>query len=190
MPSIELWAASWLLDVSIKAALLALAAWAGMAAFRVRSGTVKHRMWLFVYWFHPVAWLVRRRLIDLAEQVCDDAVIQVTGSRQEYVQNLLDMAARVTAASGRLRPVGVAMARKANVVKRIEAIIDDDRPLSRRIGAAGGVLLACLMTPLVLLAAGLRLTAPTAAAEAAAAAARSEKRASRSPRRPVSKAAS
>ena len=91
-----------------------------------------------VYWFHPVAWLVRRWLAALAEQVCDDAVIRATGSRNEYAQNLLEMAGRLTAASGRLRPAGVAMARTANVVQRIEAILDNDRPLSRKIGAAAG----------------------------------------------------
>ncbi|MGO8748891.1 MAG: carboxypeptidase regulatory-like domain-containing protein [Thermoguttaceae bacterium] len=128
-----------------------------------------------VYWFHPVAWFVRRRLTDLAEQICDDAVIRVTGSRNEYAQNLLDMAGRLAAGCGRLRPVGVAMARKANVVKRIEAILDNDRPLSRKIGAVGALLLFCIVAPLVFLAAGLRPTAPTVAAEAAATTVKSEK---------------
>ena len=116
-------------------------------------------------WFHPVAWLVRRRLAGLAEQVCDDAVIQFAGSRNEYAQNLLEMAGRLSAGCGRLRPVGVAMARTPNVVKRIEAILDNDRPLSRKIGAVATLLLACIVTPLVFLAAGLRPAAPTVAAE-------------------------
>ncbi len=48
MSSIELWVASGLVDVSIKAALLALAAWVGMAACRVRSSTIRHRVWFLV----------------------------------------------------------------------------------------------------------------------------------------------
>ena len=48
MSSIALWAASWLLDVSIKAALLAAAPWAGTAACRVQSSTVKHRVCFLV----------------------------------------------------------------------------------------------------------------------------------------------
>ncbi|MEN6497446.1 MAG: carboxypeptidase regulatory-like domain-containing protein, partial [Thermoguttaceae bacterium] len=135
-----------------------------------------------VYWFHPVAWILRRRLLDLAEQACDDAVIQVTGSRNEYAQSLLDMAGRFTTTSGRLRPFGVAMARKASVVKRIEAIIDNDRPLSRKIGAVGALLLLCLMAPLVFLAAGLRATAPTVAAEAVAPAEKDDAVAKEEPR--------
>ena len=88
-----------------------------------------------VYWFHPVAWLVRRRLTELAEQICDDAVLQATGSRNEYAQNLLELAERLTCGAGRLRPIGVGMGRKASVVKRIEAIIDNDlaaREMHRR----------------------------------------------------------
>ena len=128
-----------------------------------------------VYWFHPLAWIVRRRLTDLAERACDDEVIRAMGNRSEYAQNLLDMVGRLTLGSGRLRPIGVAMARKANVVKRIEAIIDNDRPLSRKIGATGALLLVCVMAPLVFLAAGLRSTAPTIAAEAETTAGQSEK---------------
>ena len=60
-------------------------------------------------------------------------VIRARGNRGDYAQSLLEIAGRLTFGSGRLRPVGVAMARKANVVKRIEAITDNDRPLSRKI---------------------------------------------------------
>ncbi len=128
-----------------------------------------------VYWFHPAAWLVRRRLAGLAELVCDDAVIRVTGSRNEYAENLLEMAGRLTASSGRLRPAGVAMARTANVEQRIEAILDLDRPLSRKIGGAAALLLPCIVAPFVFLAAGLRPITPTVAAEAAAATVKNEK---------------
>ncbi len=119
-----------------------------------------------VYWFHPVAWLVRRRLTDLAEQACDDEVIRITGNRGEYAQNLLEMAGRLAPRSGRLQPIGVAMARKANVVKRIEAIIDRDRPLSQRLGTLVALLLLCVVVPLIFLAAGLRGADSSVAAEA------------------------
>lgn len=118
-----------------------------------------------VYWFHPVAWFVRRRLTDLAEQVCDDTVIQITGSRGDYAQNLLEMASRLSAGTGRLQPVGVAMARKANVVRRIEAIIDRDRPLARRLGTLAALLLLAAVVPLIFLAAGLRASDSSAAVE-------------------------
>ena len=59
--------------------------------------------------------------------------------------------------------------------KRIEAILDNDRPLSRRIGAAGAIAVVLYCGALVFLAAGLRPTAPTVAAEAAATTVKSEK---------------
>jgi hypothetical protein len=48
MSSNELWVVSWLLDVSIKAALLAAAVWLAVAVCRVQSSTVRHRVWLLV----------------------------------------------------------------------------------------------------------------------------------------------
>lgn len=32
-----------------------------------------------LYWFHPLAWYLRRKVASLAEQACDDAVIESTG---------------------------------------------------------------------------------------------------------------
>ena len=127
-----------------------------------------------VYWFHPVSWFVRRRLTELAEHICDDVVIRVTGDRNEYAQSLLHMAGRLMAGSGRLRPLGVAMARTANVVKRIEAILDNDRPLSRKIGAVRALLLVCIAAPLLILAVGLRSATPTVAAERTASTVKTE----------------
>lgn len=134
-----------------------------------------------LYWFHPVAWLIRRQLTELAEQICDDAVLQVTGSRNEYAQHLLELAGRLTPGAGRLRPVGVAMARQANVVKRIEAIINNERPLTQRIGPVMALVLLCVAAPLVFLAAGLRGTSPSSAAEAAATAPQSGSNAAEKP---------
>ena len=116
------------------------------------------------YWFHPVAWFVYRRLADLAEEVCDDEVIRQTDAPHDYAQNLLQIASRLSDGS-RLRPVGVAMARRASVVRRIESIIDRERPLSQRLGTLAAVLLMALVVPMVLLAAGLKGADSKAVAE-------------------------
>ena len=39
-----------------------------------------------VYWFHPLAWFLGRRLTTLAEAACDDAVIESLGDRTGYAQ--------------------------------------------------------------------------------------------------------
>ncbi len=115
-----------------------------------------------VYWFHPVAWLVRRRLAVLAEATCDDAVIASLGDRAGYARHLLEVAGRLADEPRRLRlkPAGVAMARTPQVERRINAILDARRPLARRLGVVGAIALVVVAVPLVLLAAGLKPGAP------------------------------
>lgn len=115
-----------------------------------------------IYWFHPAAWLVQRKLATLAEQVCDDAVIESTGRRTEYARGLVEMAGRVSGGMRRAAPAGVAMARRAQVEDRVEAIIDEARPLARRMDAWRAAAIAAVAAPLVLVAAGLRSAAQTA----------------------------
>lgn len=120
-----------------------------------------------IYWFHPGSWLVRRRLGELAEQVCDDEVIRVLEDRTEYARNLIEIAGRLSTGRGRLRPVGVAMASRPNVEKRIEAILDPDRPLASRLRTPQALLLAVVAATIVVLAAGLQLADRAAAEEPA-----------------------
>ncbi|MFV1968474.1 MAG: M56 family metallopeptidase, partial [Pirellulaceae bacterium] len=47
-----------------------------------------------LYWFHPLAWHLRSRLAMLAEHICDDQVVSVTGDRGRYAQHLLRVASR------------------------------------------------------------------------------------------------
>ncbi|MCA9152287.1 MAG: M56 family metallopeptidase, partial [Planctomycetales bacterium] len=48
-----------------------------------------------VYWFHPVAWWLRRKLATQAEQVCDDLVIAGLPDRTGYAEYLLVIAAEM-----------------------------------------------------------------------------------------------
>ena len=52
-----------------------------------------------IYWFHPIAWFLKRRLAALAEQSCDDAVLEAHTDRAEYARYLLEVASSL-AASG------------------------------------------------------------------------------------------
>ena len=62
-----------------------------------------------VFWFHPLAWWLERRLSTLAEEACDAAVLAAGHSPQDYSEYLLDMARSVSAGGGRVRLVGMAM---------------------------------------------------------------------------------
>lgn len=115
------------------------------------------------YWFHPVAWLVRRKLSDLAEQICDDAVIVSTRQPAAYAKSLLTMAERITAGGHRVVPHGVAMARLPNLEQRIDAVIDSDRLLTKRLSMALGMLLLAVAVPIIALVAGLVPAAPALA---------------------------
>ncbi len=110
-----------------------------------------------IFWFHPLAWWLERRLGILAEQACDDAALLLINSREPYAQALLDMAAAVKTGQGRLVWEAMAMAKANEVRKRIERILDETRQIPRgltRLRWAG--LLVCSL-PLVYLAATVQL---------------------------------
>lgn len=113
-----------------------------------------------LYWFHPLAWFLRRHLARLAEQCCDDTVVESLGNRALYSKHLLEIAWRLTASPQRVAPLGITMARTSAVEFRIDAILDASRPLARRIGRRGALMIVAIAIPFVLLTAALRAGDP------------------------------
>ena len=62
-----------------------------------------------VFWFHPLAWWLERRLAALAEDACDAAVLARGHQPAEYCEYLLSLARTVTGAGARAEVVGAAM---------------------------------------------------------------------------------
>src|SRR5207249_2886331 len=62
-----------------------------------------------VFWFHPLAWWLERRLAALSEEACDMAVIERGHDPREYCEYLLEMARSVMHAHKRLTILGTAM---------------------------------------------------------------------------------
>ncbi len=62
-----------------------------------------------VFWFHPLAWWLERRLAELAEDACDAAVLSKGHQPTDYCEYLLSMARAVTGARARVNVVGAAM---------------------------------------------------------------------------------
>jgi uncharacterized protein (TIGR03435 family) len=62
-----------------------------------------------LFWFHPLAWWLERRLSGLAEEACDAAVIARGYDAREYSEYLLDLARLVERAGTRIDAVGMAM---------------------------------------------------------------------------------
>jgi TonB family protein len=109
-----------------------------------------------LFWFHPLAWWLERRLAELAEQACDDAALLETGARESYARALLDMAAAVRTAQGRMNWEAVAMAKPVQVKERIERVLDGNRELPRGLTARRWAVLAACSLPMVYFAAALQ----------------------------------
>ena len=74
--------------------------------------------------------VARARLATLAEEACDDSALLLV-EHQPYAQALLDMAAAARTTQGRLVWEAMAMAKTAEVRKRIELILDETRQIPR-----------------------------------------------------------
>jgi TonB family protein len=101
-----------------------------------------------VFWFHPLAWWLERRLAFLAEQACDDSALLLVGT-EPYAQALLDMAAVVKAGQGRLIWEAMAMANVAEVRQRIERILDETRQIPKGLTRSRWAALISCSVPLV-----------------------------------------
>lgn len=114
-----------------------------------------------LFWFHPLAWWLDRRLAALAEDACDEAALLTTGDAPRYAGTILEFAAALQASGGRLAQPGVAMARSSNVSRRIDRILET-RQLAPGIlrKSAWAAVLACAL-PLVYSAAALQVSPRT-----------------------------
>jgi GWxTD domain-containing protein len=97
-----------------------------------------------IFWFHPLAWGLKRELAILAEYACDDSALAQMGDRRQYARALLEIAYAMKSAHGRLLRDAVPMAKETNVKKRMEQILDDTRSIPPAFGRRGWVtLLVC-----------------------------------------------
>ena len=110
-----------------------------------------------VFWFNPLAWWMERKLAFLGEQACDDAALLETGAREPYAEALLDMAAAVRTGRGRMVWEAMAMARTAEVKKRIERILDESREIPRGLTRGRWAALVACSLPLLVVMSAARL---------------------------------
>jgi hypothetical protein len=112
-----------------------------------------------IFWFHPLAWWLERRLATLAEDSCDAAVLASGHDAGDYAEYLLDIARAVTRAGARVHVVGMAMP-GPHLTRRIRQILSRrPRPrISRRRLAC--VVAACAVSSVVCAAATLEPATP------------------------------
>ena len=102
-----------------------------------------------IYWFHPAAWWVARRLRIERELACDDRVIAAGAGPREYAGHLLEIA--YAFGSRRAPAFVVSMARPRQLEGRMLAVLDTARNRSvpaLRARVAAAAIAAVLLLPL------------------------------------------
>ncbi len=79
-----------------------------------------------IFWFHPLAWWLERKLAATAEHACDDAAVRAIGKARQYAEVLLDMAVAVRRSGGRLALQGVGIDGSGLLSQRIDRILRGD----------------------------------------------------------------
>ncbi|RKU31545.1 hypothetical protein C6497_01740 [Candidatus Poribacteria bacterium] len=98
-----------------------------------------------VFFFHPIYHLLNQKLVHLREQICDDWVIQLTGSRKKYAQCLLDLARHE---NGTI-PLALSLNKPSWLESRIDSILKHNRRIDltmkpRILILAASFLIICL----------------------------------------------
>ena len=120
------------------------------------AAAVAEEMAAALLWFHPWAWLIRRRIRLHREQVVDAAVVRRTGDRRAYVRCLIALAGHP-----RALPLAAPMLRPTELRARADALFEQDGTMSKRASAALAVGLGAALTAAVWTAAA---TVPLSAA--------------------------
>ncbi len=75
-----------------------------------------------VFWFHPLVWLIDRRVLAERERACDDRVIELGGVSKVYALSLL----KVLRFCLGTKMAGVSYATGSNLRRRVERIMSSD----------------------------------------------------------------
>ncbi|WP_321475406.1 M56 family metallopeptidase [uncultured Paludibaculum sp.] len=114
-----------------------------------------------LFWFHPLAWWLERKLAGLAEEACDAAAIADSGDARRYASVVLDFASVMASAGSRLSWEATAMARSSKVGGRIERILEGKMTWTKSISRGRWLALLVVALPLVYGAAALQVQNPT-----------------------------
>ncbi|HTB96199.1 MAG TPA: DUF4097 family beta strand repeat-containing protein [Terracidiphilus sp.] len=96
-------------------------------------------------WFSPLGWWIKERLSELAEAISDRAGLEQAVSPASYAQVLLEFAA-----APRPTMIGVAMARRGSLSRRIERLLNESKFSQAFVGGRSRILAAVLLVPVAL----------------------------------------
>jgi len=106
-----------------------------------------------VYWFHPLAWAVARRMRDEQESACDDAVLASGFDPASYAEALVAAARNITST----RLIGCHMLTSSTLKSRIARLFDNGLP---RIPSRIALLAAAVVSLAVVAVVGTVAAAP------------------------------
>lgn len=92
-----------------------------------------------VFWFHPVVWLIDRRLLAEREQACDDVVVRLGGASEVYVNGI----AKVCRYCLGREAAGLAKVTGSDLKQRVERIVS--HRAGRKVSPAHAATLAALV---------------------------------------------
>jgi hypothetical protein len=111
------------------------------------------------FWFHPMAWWLRRELATSAEHACDDAAVAAAADARSYAEVLLSMATVVQRRGRRLAWLGAGVDGAGRLDERIERVLAD-APRSRLSRARRTAVVICSLAVIGGVAACQRTVAP------------------------------
>lgn len=114
------------------------------------------RLAVAMLWFNPLFWIAARRARFERERACDDAVLAMGARPAEYAGHLVAVVRSLAGPAAAL-PHGLAMARRSQLERRIDAILDER--VNRRGVSGASLLLAFALVALMLPCSAVRLTA-------------------------------
>jgi len=85
-----------------------------------------------IFWFHPAIWYAGRRVVDEAEQACDDAVVVLSARPKRYASCLVRMLEQISKPWPRYTFAGLAPG-TSPTGKRVRRLLDGARDISTRI---------------------------------------------------------
>ena len=79
-----------------------------------------------VFWFHPLAWWLERKLAATSEDACDEAAVQTLGEPRQYARMLLEMADTVRRRGQRVAWQGVGVDGSGLLGRRIDRVLSGE----------------------------------------------------------------